>query len=437
MNTYKNKFVIGLILSMLLLGGALAKSINIVQAAQARNLLNLTLSHIKEPIPGQVLRYSYIQYWRTPPVDLEPADPYHQPFREIWPSRQFVDSWIEVNQDGYIVRSRTQLRSENGTLLQDLAYFDGMHMDYFPLEIRADKYLVAEPEFFVDPRTLTIETFLQEEDLVRREGVSIDGFPVISVYGNRIAASPENTGEALLEGILPFTADLAPKFQQNRLDFDPETSLVIGMARVVIDQAGSEHVVAYKTYLEPEIIPTDQVDALFAIQIPEQAFRTEGSIPMSVVLTSLDEIVRHVEYPIYVFSNGFRGYKLESASLTIPETDYVIPGFMRGMDFAPALGIGASIIYTGDGSEKITVLQGPVEEIQEAFLNTRPKWTRAERIRITLGDNERWMWVLRSPDASQLRFIIEMDTTIVYIKANHLPEERILKLIESFTLASK
>ncbi|HLF90942.1 MAG TPA: hypothetical protein VI451_18510, partial [Anaerolineales bacterium] len=227
---------------MLFVGGVIAKNINVVKAAQARDLLNLGLSQILEPVPGQVIRYSYIQYWRTPLVGLEPTDPYHQPFSEIWPAKQFVDSWVEVNEDGYIIRSRTQLRSEDGTLLQDLFYINEVQTDYFPLEIRADSYKVDEPELFVDQRTISIETFLQGEDLVRKEGVSIEGKQVIGVYGDIVASNPESIGEAIVKGIHPFIADLEPVYQQNRIDFDPESFLAIGVARIVLDKNGNEQI---------------------------------------------------------------------------------------------------------------------------------------------------------------------------------------------------
>ncbi|GAB4582055.1 MAG: hypothetical protein Fur0022_48080 [Anaerolineales bacterium] len=436
MQSKKIKIVIGLIISLIFMVGVLVKNTNVAKAEQARELLNMGLTQIKDPVPGQIIRYSYIQYWRTPPLDLEPADPYHQPFSEIWPSKQFVDSWVEVNEDGYIVRSRTQLRSEDGTLLQDLYFWDGMQTDYFPLEIRADSYKVDEQELFIDQRKISIEAFLQGENLVREEGYSIDGKPVFSVYGDKVAVIQENIGEALVKGIHPFIADLEPVFQVKRLDFDPETSLAIGEANVILDKNGNEQIVAYQTFLEPEIVPADQINDLFALQIPEHAFRVEGSIPMEIVLNGLEEIAQYVAYPIYEIQNEPGSLILESATLTIPKADDVTPGFMKGIEFAPALGKGMMSIYVGEQEKKLTLIQGAVEDMQEMLSETQLTWINSDKLQMKILNTEVGAWKLTGLDPSQQRFVIEMGETLIYIEANHLDEQTLLNLIYTISLVA-
>lgn len=180
----RSKPVVGvtsiLILASLLIA-LVAVGVPVAEGREARQVLQTALAQIVTPEPGQIVHLSYTLTYRGPSAGLEPGDPYHLPYDEIWPARQFENTWLELGVKGETVRWRTQLRSEDGELLQDLMFDDGVETDYSPKEDKAYRYsMQARP--FRDARVALVEDFLQQEDLSRRQTLAPDGRPVVSVY---------------------------------------------------------------------------------------------------------------------------------------------------------------------------------------------------------------------------------------------------------------
>lgn len=170
-------------------------SLQSAQITKARSLLQDALDRIETPTPGQIAHYTYQQFNRGPDPALEPADPYHKPYSEIWLAAEQIETWLEVGSDGKTTRWRTQSRHKDGRLLQDL-YFDGaVETDYYPLDEFADQFPM-EAGNFRDFRIALIEDFLLNERLVHKPNVSLDGSSILSVYTKIVPVSDDSSSKA-------------------------------------------------------------------------------------------------------------------------------------------------------------------------------------------------------------------------------------------------
>lgn len=415
----------------------------VAEGDEARQLLATALAQIEAPGPGQVVHQSYTLYHRGPPPSLEPADPYHLPYKAIWPARQLEDTWLEIDAQGETVRWRTQLRSEDGELLQDLMFDHGVETDYFPQEDKAYRYAMqASP--FRDERVALIEDFLKQEDLSRRQTIAPDGRSVISVYTKAIDLdgatwASQGIEAALLSFSRPFVADLQPRSQATRLDFDPASFAPIGEARVVWDRAGAEHVVSYRTLSEPDFVSDGaaQADTVFRQEIPEHAFQDSFSAPAGTrSLAGLDEILQYVGFPIYALDDSTAALQLAAATLTIPDPASPLPDSVPAIEWAASLGAGVQTIYVNqDNTAKLTVIQGPVGAMRDVLRRARPAWTGAERIKLWLGDEQVGAWELDGLDPHRVRYVVEAENTILYLNGQELAAEQVLELLQSFAPA--
>lgn len=244
-------------------------------AAETIQLLETARTRIEEAGPGQTVHISYVQSERTP-SDLEPIDPYHLSYAEIWPAQEFIDTWIEIDTDGTISRWRTQLRSVEGTLVQDLLFDNGTETDYFPQEGIAYRF-AQETSLYRDDRLVLIEDFLAKDNLSRRANVTPNGQAVLSVYGGLEELGTQDgrltVSEALVYQNRPFMADLALVSRAVRIDFDRSTLLPVGEAQVGWDEAGVEYIISYKSFLLHEILTPSEAEGVFQQQVPEQAFQ--------------------------------------------------------------------------------------------------------------------------------------------------------------------
>ena len=443
----RSKPIIGaagiLILASLLIA-LVVVGVPVAEGREARQVLQAVLAQIETPEPGQIVHLSYTWYHRGPPAGLEPADPYHLPYKEIWPVRQIEDTWLEVDAQGETVRWRTQLRSEEGELLQDLMFDHGVETDYSPQEDKAYRYAMqASP--FRDERVALIEDFLEQEGLSRRQTLAPDGRPVISVYTQAIDLdgatwASQGIEAALLSFSRPFVADLQPRSQGTRLDFDPASFAPIGEARVVWDRAGAEHVVSYRTLSEPNFVSDGaaQADRVFRQEIPEHAFQDSFSAPAGTrSLVGLGGILQHVGFPMYVLDDSTAALQLVAASLTIPDPANPLPGFVPSIEWAAAsFGAGVQTIYVNqDNTAKLTVIQGPIAPMRDMLRRVRPAWTGAERIKLWLGDEQVEAWELNGLDPHRVHYIVEAEDTILYLSGQELAAEQVLELLQSFAPA--
>lgn len=54
------------------------------EAAEAKRFLEAAVTQIEGAQPGQIVHVAEIKFNRAPPDYLEPVDPYHLPYSEIW-----------------------------------------------------------------------------------------------------------------------------------------------------------------------------------------------------------------------------------------------------------------------------------------------------------------------------------------------------------------
>lgn len=100
-----------------------------------------------------------------PPHNLEPGDPYHRSYEDMWSSEEVEETWIEVGVDGKIARWRAKLFNKEGILLQDLM-FDGVtEVGYFVSEGRAYRS-PTKAEVFRDEQVMLLNfvTLHQQEE---------------------------------------------------------------------------------------------------------------------------------------------------------------------------------------------------------------------------------------------------------------------------------
>lgn len=414
-----------------------------VQADNGRELLQAALQQIQEGKPGQILHVSYTVYSRTPPADLEPIDPYHLPYAQIWPAKEIEETWLEIDERGKVTRWRTQLRSMDGELLQDLLFDGVMETDYFVKDGRAIQF-PGEAADFRDERIALIQDFFQRAHLSRSENLSPDGSLVLSVYTESVdiqssSQSQLSIEEALLNFSRPFIADLKPVSTTNRIDFDPATLLPVGTGQIVWDSLGAEHVVSYRTFSQPTILSVTDVDtkAIFRQEIPAEAFQNTFSLPAATQLTTFDQLTQQVHYPVYGLPESAPDWKLVSASFNPSMHGSAAPAFLRGIDLAASSGVGAQTIYTNhDNSATLFVVQGPTADIRHVLRQTMPTWLKSERIQLFLGDEQFPAWVLIGQENSRIRYVIEADDTIVYVDGRGVAAGQVVELLSQFIKAN-
>lgn len=410
-----------------------------VQANDGREFLQAALQQIEEVKPGQILHSSYTLYRRTPPADLEPIDPYHLPYHQIWPDKEYEDTWLEISEAGKVSRWRTQLRSTDGELLQDLMFDGVVETDYFPKDGRAVQF-PGESADFRDERVALIQNFLQHSHLSRRENLSPDGNPVLSVYGESVAiqfsAQRElSIAEALLSFSRPFIADLKPVSTTNRIDFDPATHLPVGTGQSVWDSSGAEHVISYRAFSQPIILSVTNVDpkAIFRQEIPTEAFQDAFSSPAATQLTTLEQLAQLARYPVYVLPESMLDWKLVLATFN-PSTHSSAPAFLQGIDLAASSGVGVQTIYTNhDNSANLFIVQGPTADMNHVLRQTMPTWLMSERIQLLLDDEQFSAWALIGQESSRMRYVIEAGDTIVYVDSRGIPAKQVIELLSRFT----
>jgi len=250
-----------------------------VEAAEPHQILETSRKRIEEAEPGQLIHIVYTTWVRPPPAGLEPEDPYHLSYANSWSTRETVGVWIEIGADGLITRWRTQVHSDEGELLQDLFFAEGIETDYFPRQGWASRF-EEEVSRYEDERLVMIADFLAEADLSRRENVAIDGRDVLSIYKPIVLLGDEaglTVSEALTYRQRPFIADLSLVSKAVRLDFDRETLLPAGKAEVGWDSAGEEHILSYRTFVGQEVLPATAAESVFDQQVPPNAFQDAGS----------------------------------------------------------------------------------------------------------------------------------------------------------------
>lgn len=415
-----------------------------VQADDGRELLQTALQQIQEAKPGQILHSSYTIYSRTPPADLEPIDPYHLPYAQIWPVRENEETWLEIDEGGKVTRWRTQLRSVDGELLQDLLFDGVVETDYFVRDGRAIQF-PGEVVDFRDERIALIQDFLQHSTLSRRENRSPDGSQVVSVYTEIVDIQPSEENqmsieEALLSFTRPFVADLKPGSTANRIDFDPVNHLPIGAGQVVWDPSGAEQVISYRAFSQPDLLSAADVDAetIFRQEIPAGAFLDTFSLPAATPITSLDQLTQLAPYPVYVLPESAPGWKLVSASFSDSASKSARPAFIQGIDLAASSGVGVQTIYaTSDGSANLLLVQGASADMRYLFRQTRPTWLVAEQSQLSLGDSLFTAWALIGQESNRMRYVIEAGDTIVYVDSRGIPATQVIELLSQFAQAKQ
>ncbi len=413
------------------------------EAADAHKLLESALMQIEVPQRGQVAHYTYAVYRRPPPRDLEPGDPYHLPYEDIWPTQEFEDTWLEIGPDGKTVRWRTQLRSADGEVLQDLLFDGEMETDYFPGEGRAMRF-PGEAAVFRDDRVALIEDFLTNQALSRRQNRGLNDEQVLSVYTPaKEMPETQDVDEALSNLTRPFIADLKPVSYANRIDFDPVTLLPVGEAQIMWDASGSEHVITYRAFSKPEILSASpqETEAIFRQEIPEQAFQDSFSASVQAeIVRGIPEITKQVDYPIYALTEGqsepMAGLRLVAASLAQRDSA-TLPGFVQGIEFAATDGAGVVMTYANEGNTAgLTLIQGATAAMRDALRQTRPTWSRAERATLRLGEEQVNVWkLLSNAGDGRLRYVVEAGETILYLDSRGLQEEQISGFLQQLAPA--
>jgi hypothetical protein len=292
---------IGLVSAALLLSSG--KS-TVQPALAATDILLSALSKLETPQTGQVVHYVSELYNRLPPATLEPSDPYHLPYKDFWFTKTVEHQWLEIGDKGKVSRWRTQLFNENGQILQDL-FFDGVNETvYFSLEKNAMRFPAESPTF--EPyRKGFIEYYLKQEKLNLRSFV-LEGHSVNSIYGESEPFQRTFDVESdLLSLSTPFIADVKPQSVVKQIDFDSATNLPVREATVVVDSLGTEHIVAYRTMPDPQVLSRSEYnpDVLFHQEIPESVLTPESFTPIKS-LTTIEQINQFVNYPLYVYQSN-------------------------------------------------------------------------------------------------------------------------------------
>lgn len=409
------------------------------EALTSKRLLSAALSELQIAQPGQIAHSSYSLFNRVPPQQLEPSDPYHMPYKQLWTGAQVQETWIEVGPENKIVRWRTQLFSNEGDLIQDLMFDGKDETDYFPLEGRATKFPMPT-ETYQDEQAVLFASFLKSMKAVPKQIEGVDGKEVLSVYTEALPVREQqiDVESALLSLSSPFVADLKPSSLANRVDFDPSTRFPVGDGTLVVDQLGMEHLISYRSLLKKEnlTLESSKKDALFLQTIPDQAFADSVDLSGHVqTFVGLDTIAKHIDYPIYVSHDGNNTLKLVAASLAIPDSNYSPPGYMRGITFAPQQGPGVNTVYANtDNSIVVSIIQGRTPEIKAVLKQTIPTWMRAEQVNMTIGQKQVVGWILHPQDVAHRYYVLEVGESMLYIDSRGLPNEQSLEFLRKLTL---
>lgn len=390
-----------------------------VDALESRHTLEQAKSLLPQVEAGQVIHYSYSIFERGPSLVLEPPDPYHRPYAEIWSSNKLQKTWIEVGADGAIARWRTQLFNNEGLLLQDLLFDEGTETGYFPLEGSAYS-APMEGAIYRDEQLTLIDTFLQNAEGTTRRTQSVEDELVISVYTSAVPlAAPEmDVKTALLHSVHPFIADLDPVTTANRIDFDAATLEPRGDGTVAWDKQGIEHVISYRELIEKTIVALDPPlrDELFVQEIPNTAFEQSQDLTHSIrTVTGFDEILKEVNYPLYRLDSD-PPLQMTGASLAIPVPGYAPPQIRQGIWFAPSQGPGVHTVYaTSDGAKIVSIVQGRTSEIKAVLKQTTADWTESVKTKVLLGQEEFDAWQMSPAEAERYYYVVEADSTILFI----------------------
>lgn len=413
------------------------------EASASKRLLKMALREIQAAQPGQVVHISYALFNRMPPKNLEPTDPYHRPYVDLWSPEEVQETWIEIATDGKIARWRTLLFNKTGILLQDLMFDGTDETDYFPLEKRAYKFPMQR-EIYRDEQEVLLETFLKNAQASPRQTQAVDGKSVLSVYTKALSVKDPQVSieSALLSLERPFATDLKPSLVMNRIDFSAVTQLPVGDGTIVVDQSGREHLISYRTLLGQEhlTLESSKKDALFTQNIPEQAFADSMDLSLQVqTIVGLDTIANYVDYPLYVIRDEFKhensGLTLVAASLAIPTGDYIPPSRLQGIMYAPQQGPGINTIYANpDNTMVLSIVQGRTTEMKTVLQQTMPDWMRAEQATIQFGQEQTIAWVLYSGEPQRQHYVIETSDTLLYIDAQGVSSEQSLAYLREFVL---
>ncbi|MEX2162189.1 MAG: hypothetical protein WD751_09780 [Anaerolineales bacterium] len=414
-------------------------SLVVVQAVQAREthrILSTSLTRIQVPQPGDLVHYSYKLYQRTPPGTLEPTDPYHLPYSKIWREVSFENTWLEIANDGKTQRWRTILRDADGDLLQDLMFDGESETDYFPMEYFAEKY-TADMYPFTDERVALIEGFLNDTQLERRDGSSLDGTAVVSVYAREqsldgMSWATQSVEEALLNQSQPFVADLHPVKRAIRIDFSLTTFEPVGQAVVVWDKEGLETVVSYRSYSYPEIIVFDSTGSgeFFSQEIPPEAFADARQIPIDTAVAGLEQIHTLVEFQIYVIPESVENWNLVASSFSRQETSPFVPKVLQNVDYADSLGKGVRLTYSS-GDSVVVLVEGNAAELGSLLRLTPPSWTHSEYSTISIGDAQASVWQLFGADPDQIRLVIALGEMLIYVDSRSVSFDELQALLKA------
>lgn len=410
----------------------LLRNASLVGAAKPQQLLETARGRIQEARPGQLAHVAYAIGDRSPPAELEPADPYHLPYAEVWPAQEYEDTWIEIGANGLITRWRTQVRNSEGELLQDLLFDNGFETDYFPRQGWASRFEQTAGRYR-DERLALIEDFLSQDNLTQQENVTITGQVVQSVYSARITlenASEATVPEALLYQERPFIADLSLQSRAIRIDFDRATGLPIGEAQVGWDTSGVEHVLSYRTFLTYEVLPAGAAKTLFAQQIPPQAFSDTASTATvtPTVANSLEQLATQAGFPVYVIQNERlqRGHSTMSAPAPQPVLD-----FMTDSQRGAALGLSLiETVYTNDTGGVLSVLQGTREDVEAFLAQRRVTWHSARTDALQLGDREITVWTLTGLDETEGWYVVEAWPTTLFLHGQGMTQEQVWTFLQ-------
>jgi hypothetical protein len=410
-------------------------SVSSARALETRQLLETGLARIDIPEPGDIVHYSYLIYERMPPQELEPKDPYHKPYAEIWETVQFEETWLEIGQDGKTVWWRTQLRNADGDLIQDLMFDGKTETDYFPFDFMANRF-PQETSAFRDDRAALIEDFLNNEDLSRHDRIDLDGKPVIAIYAKErdLKGSTwmtQSIEEALSSFPHPFVVDLTPVATAIRIDFSPSDLVPVGLASVVFDKQGNETIVSYRTLSDGAILTDAEAESagIFDQGVPEKAFSGTLSLDSNANLTSLDLIIETVDFTLFAIPDATEDTELTSASFNPAGTPGTVPISYQTIQFADALGVGVNLIYSS-GQGTVSLMQGPTDELGALLHQTVPSWVRADYSTLSVGEESYTAWELVGLDANQRQFIIETGETLIYVNSYGLTREQLIEFLK-------
>jgi hypothetical protein len=424
----KKAMLLSGILVLILLVLLLRKSEPNVEAAEIRQHLETAMAQIETAQPGQIVYVVETSYRRPPPKHLEPSDPYHLPYTNIWQAEEHIERWVEFDEDNIITRWRTQARNDKDEITQDLLYTNGMEINYFPLEGRATRF-EQEASPYRDGRLALIEDFLEQDDLWQRINITPGERSVLSIYADPqfFEGTDWDVETSLLFFNSPFLADIAPISRTIRIDFDPETWLPVGHGVSVWDQEGQEHIASYVTFVTHEILPATEAETVFHLEIPETAFSDTFSTSSGPrLVNNLSEITTLVNYPVYGIQDADSKFKLKSASLAVFDANEQPPTSLAGL-LTPEIGVELSYVT----EEKVLVVwQGPKEEIGGALRQMRPAWTMAEQITVQLGNENVTAWLLSTANATNVTYIIETNESLLYVKGQEVEHQLMLSFLE-------